>query len=249
MPSDKSSRRALVIGAAVTVLALTAGVGIGLAADDGSAPGAPAAAASKAAPLVAPAHTTGEDGTLITYGKADAPVTVSVYEDMRCPYCASFERELGATLTSLADSGKVKVEFHMATFLDKRLDGKGSRTALAALGAALNESPALFKQFHTALYAAQPKEETTDTFGSTSELLEIAGKVPGLRTHAFNKAVKEGTYLAWADKVGEAFYDSDVTGTPAVKAGGRDITVLDDDGKPVDARQFTKEIEAAAAKR
>jgi len=168
---------------------------------------------------------------------------------MRCPYCAAFERDLGPTLTSLADSGKVKVEFHMATFLDKRLEGKGSRTALAALGAALNESPALFKQFHTALYAAQPEEETTDTFGSTSELLEIAGKVPGLRTHAFNKAVKEGTYLAWADKVGEAFYDSDVTGTPAVKAGGRDVTVLDGDGKPVGARQFTKEIEAAAAKR
>ncbi|WP_328671493.1 thioredoxin domain-containing protein [Streptomyces sp. NBC_00328] len=244
MPVNKTSHRALVIGAAATALALTAGVGIGLAADGDSAPGT-----SKAAPLVVPAHTTGDDGTLITYGKASAPLTVSVYEDLRCPYCASFERELGATLTSLADSGKVKVEFHMATFLDKRLDGKGSRTALAALGAALNESPALFKQFHTALYDAQPREETTDTFGSTAELLKIAGKVPGLRTHAFNKAVKEGTYLTWADKVGETFYDSDVTGTPTVKAGGRGITVLDDDGKPVGARQFTEEIEAAAAKR
>ncbi|MFG2951227.1 thioredoxin domain-containing protein [Streptomyces adustus] len=244
MPVDKTSRRALVIGAAATVLALTAGVGIGLAADGGSEGGAP-----RTAKLVVPANTTGKDGTVITYGKASAPLTVGVHEDMRCPYCASFERDLGATLTSLADSGKVKVEFHMATFLDKRLEGKGSRTALGALGAALNESPALFKQFHTALYEAQPKEETTDTFGSTSELLEIAGKVPGLRTHAFNKAVKEGTYLAWADRVGEAFYDSDVTGTPAVKAGGRDITVLDDHGKPVDARQFTEEIEAAAARR
>lgn len=152
MPVNRTSHRALVIGAAATALALTAGVGIGLAADGDSAPGT-----SKAAPLVVPAH--------------------------------------------------------------------------------------------TALYDAQPREETTDTSGSTAELLKIAGKVPGLRTHAFNKAVKEGTYLTWADKVGETFYDSDVTGTPAVKAGGRDITVLDDDGKPVGARQLTEEIEAAAAKR
>ncbi|MGW2820692.1 thioredoxin domain-containing protein [Streptomyces sp. NPDC001443] len=244
MPVNKTSRRALVIGAAATALALTAGVGIGLAADGDSEGGA-----SKTAKLVVPAHTTGKDGTVITYGKAGAPVTVSVYEDMRCPYCAGFERDLGATLTSLADSGKVKVEFHMATFLDKRLEGKGSRTALGALGAALNESPALFKQFHTALYAAQPREETTDTFGSSAELLKIADKVPGLRTHAFNKAVKEGTYLAWADKVGETFYDSDVTGTPAVKADGRDITVLDSNGKPVAAQKFTAEIETTTAQR
>ncbi|OIJ65245.1 DsbA family protein [Streptomyces mangrovisoli] len=244
MPVDKTSRRALVIGAAATALALTAGVGIGLAADRDSGPGT-----SDAKPLTVPAHATGKNGTVIPYGKASAPVTVSVYEDPRCPYCAIFERDLGPTLTSLADSGKVKVEFHMATFLDKRLGGKGSRTALASLGAALNESPALFKKFHTALYAAQPKEETTDTFAGTSELLEIAGKVPGLRTHAFNKAVKEGTYLAWADDVADAFYDSDVTGTPAVKVGDHDITVLDENGKAVGARQFTEEIEAAAAQR
>ncbi|MFE1286179.1 thioredoxin domain-containing protein [Streptomyces sp. NPDC058751] len=246
MPVKKISHRALVTGAAATALALTAGVGIGLAADSD---GESAPSASKAAPLVVPANTSGKDGTVITYGKASAPTTLSVYEDPRCPYCAVFERDLGPTLTNLADSGKVKVEFHMATFLDKRLEGKGSRTALGALGAALNESPALFKQFHTALYEAQPKEETTDTFGSTSKLLEIAGKVPGLRTHAFNKAVKEGTYLAWADKVGETFYDSDVTGTPAAKVGDRHITLLDEDGKAVSARQFTEEIEAAAAKR
>ncbi|MFI2437451.1 thioredoxin domain-containing protein [Streptomyces sp. NPDC018693] len=243
-------RRALVLGSAAAVLGLTAGVGIGFALDDGgsseSSDTAPAAAPAK---LVVPANATGENGTVIPYGKAGAPVTVHVYEDMRCPYCGIFERDLGPTLDSLVDSGKVKVEFHMAAFLDKRLGGKGSRTALGALGAALNESPAKFKAFHSALYEAQPEEETTDTFGSTSKLLEIAEKVPGLRTPAFNKAVKEGTYLLWADKVADAFYESDVTGTPAVKVGDTHITVIDEEGKAVGADRFTEQIDAAAAKR
>ncbi|WP_432157266.1 MULTISPECIES: DsbA family protein [unclassified Streptomyces] len=244
-------RRALVLGSAATALGLAAGIGIGFGLDDGSpgtaaTPDVPAAAP---AALVVPAHTTGKDGTVIPYGRAGAPVTLHVYEDLRCPYCGLFEQELGGTVDSLVASGRAKVEFHLAAFLDKRLGGKGSRTALGALGAALNESPALFKAYHSALYAAQPEDETTDTFGSTGKLLEIAGKVPGLRTPAFNKAVKEGTYLAWADKVADAFYTSDVTGTPTVKVGDTPVAVIDDSGKAVGADRFTRQVDAAAAGR
>ncbi|MEU5098056.1 thioredoxin domain-containing protein [Streptomyces sp. NPDC020996] len=242
-------RRALVGGGVAVVLAMAAGIGIGLAAGDGSGAGSGsgAAASEVGGKLVTPAHTSGAGGTVITWGKAGAPTTVQVYEDLRCPYCAAFEKDLGATLNSMVASGKVKVEFHMAAFLDKRLGGQGSQTGLAALGAALDGSVGKFKAFHDALYAAQPKDESTDTFGSSAKLLEIAGKVPGLRTPAFNKAVKEGTYLPWAAKVADAFYDSDATGTPTVKVDGRTVNVLDSTGKPVSAAAFTQAVERAAA--
>ncbi|WP_443067892.1 DsbA family protein [Streptomyces sp. NBC_01351] len=46
-----------------------------------------------------------------------------------------------------------------------------------------------------------------------------------MRTPAFNKAVKELTYMPWVDKVGKAFYDEGVKGTPAVFIDGKQITV------------------------
>ncbi|MGH4033485.1 thioredoxin domain-containing protein [Actinomycetota bacterium Odt1-20B] len=232
-------KRFVIAGCAATVLAFAAGIGIGVthgtsAADDSDKP------------LVIPAGATGTDGTVITYGKRDAKATVKIYEDMRCPYCADFEQQLGPTLKKMADSGKAKVEFHMAAFLDKSLGGKGSKTSLAALGAALNESPDKFKAFHDVLYANHPKKETDDAFGSTATLLELAAKVPGLRTPAFNKAVKEGTYLPWATKVADAFYKSDVSGTPTVKVKDKQLNVIGADGRVMSPEDFTREVDRAA---
>ncbi|MHB9857888.1 thioredoxin domain-containing protein [Streptomyces sp. YIM S03343] len=243
-------RRALVFGAVSTAIALAAGVGIGYAVHgDGGSDETVAAAAAADAPLVVPAHSTGSNGTVVVYGRADAPTTVQVFEDMRCPYCGLFEKNLGKSLTTMADSGKVKIEFHLAAFLDKRLGGNGSMTALAALGAALNEGGAAkFKAYHDVLYAAQPKEETDDTFASTATLLDLAAKVPGLRSPSFNQAVKEVTYLPWAKKVNEAFYKTtDVTGTPTLKINGKKVEVLTASGDTVSEQQFTKNVEAAIA--
>ncbi|MEY9877360.1 protein-disulfide isomerase [Streptacidiphilus sp. MAP12-33] len=239
--SRRKRRNAVVAGAVAAALLAGSGVAWAFTAKSPET----SASAAVTGPLVVPAHASGTDGTVITYGKADAPNTVSVYEDMRCPFCERFETALGPTLTAMADQGKLKIDFHMAAFLDKSLGGKGSKTALAALGAALNESPEKFKQYHDVLYKAQPEEESTDTYGSTATLLELANKVDGLRTPAFNKAVKEGTYLPWAQKVADAFYDSDVTGTPTVKVDGTRIGVIGQDREPIPVAQFTAQVEAA----
>ncbi|MEU9701645.1 thioredoxin domain-containing protein [Streptomyces sp. NPDC047981] len=233
-------RRVLVAGGAVLALTLAVGAGIAIGAGSGEAD------VAEGRPLVIPANATGKDGTLITLGKPDAPTTLDVYEDMRCPYCATFEQKLGPTLKNLAESGRARIDFHMAAFLDKSLGGKGSKTSLAALGAALNESPDKFSAFHAVLYAAHPKDETDDVFGSTAKLLDLADQVPGLRTPAFNKAVKEGTYLPWAAEVADAFYADDVSGTPTVKANGKKLTVIGEDGEAVSPQDFTRQVDAAA---
>ncbi|MFF2079949.1 DsbA family protein [Kitasatospora sp. NPDC058162] len=231
--SDRIRRRVVVGAASAAVLALAAGVAFAVGGTSDSS----SSNAAANGPLVVPANATGPNGTVISYGKADAPHTLEVYEDFRCPFCEQLETTTGKTIQQLADNGTYKVEYHLATFLDKNLGGKGSRTALAAAGAALNEGVDKFKAFHDVLYANQP-DERSDAFGDVNHILDLAGQVPGLKTDGFVKAVQEGTYAPWAAKVNEEFNKSDVTGTPTVKLDGKKLDVLTN-GKAVSPEQFT----------
>ncbi|MFB7665488.1 DsbA family protein [Kitasatospora sp. NPDC056138] len=224
------TRRRIVIGAAcAAVLALAVGVTVAVSGNDGGDGAA-------SGPLVVPANASGQDGTVITYGRADAPHTLKIYEDFRCPICERLETTDGKTIQQLADSGTYKIEYHIATFLDANLGGKGSRTALAAAGAALNEGVDKFKQFHDVLYANQPNEQT-DGFGDVNHLLDLAGKVPGLKTDAFVKAVQDGTYAPWAAKVSQAFNSSGVSGTPTLMLDGKTLNVFTN-GTPISPEQY-----------
>ncbi|MEU9253627.1 thioredoxin domain-containing protein [Streptomyces sp. NPDC048270] len=214
--------RLLVGGSVAAVLALAIGAGVfaahssDAADDDGAA----------AKPFVRPAHTTGKDGIVVPYGDPDAQHVLTIWLDPRCPFCAGVEQGLGATIKEQADAGAYRVEYRFATFLDKSLGGgKGSKRALNALGAAVDESPEKFMEYVQVLFKNHPEKETDDKFGSTATLLELADQVPGLRTPAFNQAVKELTYMPWVEKVGRAFYDEGVNGTPAVFIDGKKITV------------------------
>ncbi|MGW1176822.1 thioredoxin domain-containing protein [Kitasatospora sp. NPDC002543] len=235
----KRRQRIVVTVSAVAVLALVGGVAFAISSASDKNDKSSAAAA-----LVVPANTSGPDGTVITYGKADAPHTMAIYEDFRCPVCKHFEAANGETVKKLTEDGQIKVEFHLAAFLDKNLGGKGSRTALAAVGAALNEGVDQFKAFHDVLYANQP-DEREDGFGDVNHLLDLAGQVPGLKTDAFVKAVTDKTYAPWAAKVSDAFNDSGVTGTPTVKVDGKQITLFAGNAV-VSPDQFTAQVKQAA---
>ncbi|MFJ6213986.1 DsbA family protein [Streptomyces sp. NPDC092296] len=231
---DRRRKRLFVAITAVAVLA--AGTGVGVAVQTHRA------ASDK--PYAAPAHSSGPDGTVIVYGKPDAKATLQVYEDFRCPICASLEHSAGSTIQQLADQGKYRIEYHFGAFLDGNLGGHGSRTALNAAGAALNESAAKFKAFHDVLYANQP-EESNDGFADTDTLLALAAKVPGLKTAAFTKAVRDQTYEPWVQKVSDAFYRSDVTGTPTVKLNGKTLEVVKQDGQTVTGAEFSTLVDQA----
>ncbi|WP_055590733.1 DsbA family protein [Streptacidiphilus griseoplanus] len=222
-------RRQLVVGIAALAL-LGAGTGIGIAVQSSRA--------TSDKPYVAPAHSGGPGGTVIVYGNPAAKATLQVYEDFRCPVCARLEHSAGSTIQQLADRGEYRIEYHFGTFLDGNLGGHGSRTALNAAGAALNESAAKFKAFHDVLYADQP-EETNDGFADTATLLKLAAKVPGLSTPAFTRAVRDMTYEPWVSKVSEAFDTSGVTGTPTVRLNGKDLPVVKSDGSTVTGPEFT----------
>ena len=233
-------RNGLIALVAVVVVAAGVGGSIALAGGSSSKPATPAAQ------VVVPAHTSGPGGTVIVYGKADAPNTLDMYEDFRCPICDKLERTDGTVIKQLADDGTYKIQYHMATFLDDNLGGTGSVDALAAAGAALNESTAKYEAYRTVLYANQPDEQN-DGFASTDTLLALASKVPGLRTAAFDQAVRNGTYKPWAQQVGAAFTRSGVQGTPTVLLNGTTLNVFDNSGNPITPAQYQALVQKTAA--
>ncbi|NYI03753.1 DsbA family protein [Allostreptomyces psammosilenae] len=213
----------VVVAIAATVAIVTANVG-----DDG--------------PLVVPAGAKAGEDTVVLYGDPDAPATLEVYEDPRCPYCGLMEESLGGTIKELADQGRLNVEYHFATFIDDAVGGDGSKTALNALAAALETGGQEdFIALHQELYANQPAE-TDDAFADPEHLIDLAGQA-GVDSAEFAEAVRNNTYGGWVERVSEAFADSGVTGTPTVRLDGEAVEVIGADGQAVTPEEFTQQVE------
>ncbi|MGW5372681.1 DsbA family protein [Streptomyces sp. NPDC004009] len=206
-------RRALIVGASVVcVLGLAAVIGV-IAANSGKNK-------SSAGPVVVPSGAQGRDSLAIPVGKDGARSTLTVWEDFRCPACMAFEQRYRPTLHELADSGRLRVEYHLVRLIDGNLGGTGSLRAANA--AACAQDAGRFRDYHDVLYANQPRE-TDDAFADNGKLIELAGKVKGLDTPAFRKCVNNGTHDGWVNKSHQAFGAGGYSSTPTVLLGGRNI--------------------------
>lgn len=175
----------------------------------------PGSAGVAAGALVAPAGAT-ENGAVVI-GKADAPVTVSIYADFMCPYCGQFERANGDDLAAAVDAGTAKLEIHPMAFLDAQSAGtKYSTRAANAFVTVANTDPALAWKFDRLLYANQPAEGSSGL--SDAELVAYAQQagVPASVTDTFSKQL----YVPWVQQITTQAFDSGITGTPTVKVNG-----------------------------
>lgn len=213
--SRERRRRTLLVSAAVVgVLGLAAVVGVIAAntGDDGEGSGA--------GPVAAPTGATGKDRLAIPVGATDAPSTLTIWEDFRCPACAQFENAVRDTIHGLTDSGQIKVEYHLATIIDGNMGGSGSLNAANA--AACAQDAGKFVAYHDVLYQNQPPEPD-DAFADDDKLFELAGKVPGLDTPAFRSCVSDGTHDNWVKQSDQAFSEGGFRGTPTVLLNGESI--------------------------
>lgn len=212
----EKQRRVLIVSAAVVgVLGLAAIAGV-IAANTGDDDGG----SDKAGPVVAPTGSIEGDKPAIPTGKTDAPSTLAIWEDFRCPACASFENAFRDTIHELEATGALKTEYHLATLIDGNMGGSGSLRAANA--AACAQDAGKFTAYHDVLYINQP-QETDDAFGKNDKLIELAAKVPGLDTPTFRSCVEDGTHDSWVAKSNEAFRNSDFRGTPSVLLNGESI--------------------------
>ncbi|MFE3205064.1 DsbA family protein [Embleya sp. NPDC059237] len=156
------------------------------------------------------------DGTIRVGGDA-APVTVTVYEDFRCPFCKRFEANFGPLLADYIQAGKIKVDYHIASFLDGKLGGTGS--VKAANAARCSVDTGRFAAYHAVLFKNQP-DESEDGY-TTGRLLDLAGQVQGLRGETFDACVNTDANAAWVSASESTFELSGVSATPAIAVDGK----------------------------
>ncbi|MEV6400998.1 thioredoxin domain-containing protein [Streptomyces sp. NPDC051907] len=212
----EKQRRTLIVSAAVVGvlgLALVVGLIAANAGKDGDG-------GADSGPLLAPAGVQGKDQLAIPVGASDAPSTLTVWEDFRCPACAQFENAFRGTIQELEESGQIKVEYHLATIIDGNMGGTGSLRAANA--AACAQDVGKFAPYHDVLYMNQPPEPD-DAFADNAKLIELAAKVEGLDTPAFRSCVQEGRHDAWVQKSNTAFQNGGFSGTPSVLLNGESI--------------------------
>ncbi|MFJ8693197.1 thioredoxin domain-containing protein [Streptomyces roseolilacinus] len=246
-------RRQVTVGVSVLAALALAG-GIGYAVVQANKP-SHWEAAKDVKDVKAPKNTTGENGTTVVIGKPTAKKTLQVFEDSRCPVCAIFEQQVGPVMEKDVEAGKYKLQYVGATFLDgdsmseNRIgtNGEGSKSALSALGAALDVSPEAFMKFKAAMYSTKfHPEESKDELAKDEYLLKIADTVPELKDNKeFEKNVEEGTFDAWALKMSLTFDKSGVTGTPSLKMDGKPVTDANGKNAPMTAAEFTAAMDKA----
>lgn len=229
---ERRGRQMKVAGAVLVVLAAAAGIAVAVSAggDDDKSD------TSNAVPKGA----RGGEKPAVTVGAADAPSTLTVWEDFRCPACARFETSFRDTIHELEDSGQLKSEYHIATIIDGNMGGTGSLKSGNA--AACSQDAGKFRDYHDTLYANQP-EETDDTFSGNAHLIDLAGKVNGLVSDDFTQCVKDGRYEGWVKKSNSAFGDSGYRGTPTILLNGKNL--LEDPSAQLTPAKFQQMVEDA----
>ncbi|ALG86073.1 DsbA family protein [Gordonia phthalatica] len=94
----------------------------------------------------------------LAFGKVDAPVTMVVFSDFQCPYCAQWSTESLPALLKRVDAGQLRIEMR-----DISVFGDASRRAAqAAYAAALQDR---YLDFHDALFANGKKRAAGDLSG------------------------------------------------------------------------------------
>ncbi|MBV6699463.1 thioredoxin domain-containing protein [Kitasatospora aureofaciens] len=204
-------RKKLIVGGSVlAVIAAAVATGV-VVQNERSKPETPAAA---------PAGTVGDKNLVIPAGAANSPAVLTVYEDPRCPACGLFEREFSPTVDQLEDAGKIFTNYHIVSFIDRAVPGKGSKTGANALACA--QDAGHFRDFHDVLYRNQP-DETSDAFGNKAVLINLAKQVNGLDMPTFESCVNDNKYGGWVSSVQQDFDKSSYKSTPTVLLNGQPI--------------------------
>ena len=194
----RRERRILVVALVAFVLLLVGG-GIGFQAwrTNRTPTAAPAALPVASAPA------TISNARPIVWGSAEAPVTLSLYEDFHCPHCAEFEEQFAGVLNKAQQSGQVRVELYPMAFIDE-----GSTAA--ANGMACAAEAGFGPSYFAGLFANHTLQWSDD------QLIELARVSGAEATPAFTTCVTSKAHAGWVESINTAADQRGVTGTPTL---------------------------------
>jgi protein-disulfide isomerase len=151
------------------------------------------------------------NGRPIPLGSADAPVTITLYEDFHCPHCADFEEQFGPTISQAQESGAARVELYPMAFIDE-----GSVTAANAMACAAEAG------FGQAYYLGLFANHTLQW--SDPQLINLAAKVAGSPpSDAFKTCVMRRAHADWVTSMNAAADQNGVTQTPTMLINGKNV--------------------------
>jgi protein-disulfide isomerase len=232
---DRRNRFLLIGGSTLAILGIFAIVGVVLVnANKPEGPG-PANMASDGIVLVGgedgvkavPTDAVPADGTP-TPTDTDAlepDVHIVTYLDYRCPFCNEFETANGATIQSLVESGIASLEVHPISILDRAsLGTKYSTRSANAAACVANYEPDSFLAANTALFAAQPPEQTAGL--DNDEIVDVI-QGAGIDSDEVASCIRDERFTAWVTSATtRALADPDLQdeqgnfGTPRVVCNG-----------------------------
>jgi len=180
-------------------------------------------------------------------GKADAKVTLDLFEDPLCPACGQMEQAYGEQIVKGIQDGKIKARYRMVSFLNQSsASGDYSDRANAAFIAIDRSSlPDEQKQkallaSHKAVFSNQPHEKGSPQYDgkdhSNAEIATIVGdasKAAGAELPAdLLSAIRDGKNVEDSANGARAnsklMQDIGSKGTPTVVHNGELITVQGD---------------------
>lgn len=155
--------------------------------------------------------------------KAGVP-TVDIYEDFQCPYCNDFEQTNGAQVMAMAKAGKVKVSYHVLSFLDDNF--KNNASMIAANGSFCAADAGKFEEYHTANFAGQPPKNEEGKGYTEAQIIGfgVQAGITGGAQETFKKCVSTKTYVKYVDATQTAANKNNVTGTPTFFINGKKIS-------------------------
>jgi protein-disulfide isomerase len=198
-------RQFVIVGAVVAVLVLIGGL-TWFAISRGDTTGE----------AVTPSGTPGNtDGYAVVVGDPDAPLTMKFYEDPQCPVCQQFEAAVGDQVDQAIAGGRLKVEYHVVSFLDGRGSPNeySSRAANALYAVADVAGPEAFAEFHRLVYANQPAEGTD---GPEDDQLIAWAVEAGADEAAVRPQIEDKIYEQFVANATDQMSKDGVTGTPGV---------------------------------
>lgn len=178
------------------------------------------------APGVAPkSDIINEETGAISFG--DGEDEVDTFVDFMCPICGDFEKQYGEQLQAAAADGKITLNLHPISILDRYSQNtQFSTRAAAAVYCVAEKAPEAALDYFNLLFENQPAENTAGL--TDDELAAFAEQAGG---GAAADCITDGTYM---DFVGDQTRNHEIQGTPTIEVNGKrldlqagEITVME----------------------
>lgn len=159
---------------------------------------------------------------------SDVPHLV-VWEEFRCPACATREADYGPAVKQLVDEGKITAEIRTAHFFDAK--DRTDNSERAAMAAAAADAVGKYREYHSTIYASL----IATGVGYTDKELRvdfpaIAG-IEGADLTKFQELYDGGAFKEFVKNANDEFARAGINGTPTYMVRDNSLHFVDESQK------------------